>query len=71
MCFESPVPQQDWTVTLPFQEQDETDDTYETRDEAIDAAYAIAEGAGQRPRKIARAAELPAQAAQSRITLPL
>jgi hypothetical protein len=36
-------PQQDWTVTLPFQEQDETDDTYETRDEAIDAAYAIAE----------------------------
>jgi hypothetical protein len=36
-------PQQDWTVTLPFQEQDETDDTYETREEAIDAAYAIAQ----------------------------
>ncbi len=36
-------PQPDWTVTLPFQEQDEMDDTYETREEAIDAAFNYAE----------------------------
>jgi hypothetical protein len=36
-------PQQDWTVTLPFQEQDELDETFETREEAIEAAYAYAE----------------------------
>ncbi len=36
-------PQQDWTVTLPFQEQDELDDTFETREEAIDAAFSFAE----------------------------
>jgi len=36
-------PQPDWTVTLPFQEQDELDATFETREEAIEAAYAFAE----------------------------
>ncbi len=35
-------PQQDWTVTLPFQEEDELDETYATREEAIEAAFEYA-----------------------------
>lgn len=37
-------PNQDWTVTLPFQEEEQIESTYPTRDEAIEAAYAFAEG---------------------------
>jgi hypothetical protein len=36
-------PQQDWTVTLPFQEEDQLDDTFESRDAAIEAAFRYAE----------------------------
>lgn len=36
-------PNQDWTVTLPFQEEEQIDETYATRDEAVEAAFAFAE----------------------------
>jgi hypothetical protein len=36
-------PQQDWTVTLPFQEEDQLEDTFDTRDAAIEAAFQYAE----------------------------
>jgi hypothetical protein len=36
-------PESDWTVTLPFQEEEHLETTYETREEAIDAAYVYAE----------------------------
>jgi hypothetical protein len=36
-------PNQDWTVTLPFQEEEQLDLTYGTRELAIDAAFAYAE----------------------------
>jgi len=36
-------PNQDWTVSLPFQEEEQIDETYATRDEAVEAAFAFAE----------------------------
>lgn len=36
-------PNQDWTVTLPFQEEEHLDETYGSRQAAIDAAFAYAE----------------------------
>ena len=62
-------PQQDWTVTLPFQEQDELEETFDTREEAIEPPTRTP----RRWSKVAinsRAAE-GRQAAQSRITFPL
>lgn len=36
-------PESDWTVTLPFQEEEHLEATFETREAAIDAAYRHAE----------------------------
>lgn len=36
-------PNQDWTVTLPFQEEEQLEETFDSRDEAVDAAYEHAE----------------------------
>jgi hypothetical protein len=36
-------PEADWTVTLPFQEEEHIEATFETREAAIDAAYRHAE----------------------------
>jgi len=36
-------PETDWTVTLPFQEEEHLEATFETRAAAVDAAYLHAE----------------------------
>jgi hypothetical protein len=37
-------PENDWTVTLPFQEEEHLEGTFESPEAAIEAAYQYAEG---------------------------